>query len=146
MEEYITTTQEDYSSCIARPKIDDKANFEVVLFYKAFNVPTRQILDSKGAILSMKAAEAKKAIQEMVNHSQKWHDGTSTRRRFRDTASGFYQRDSGNNSYQEQRQTLEESLKSFMAESSKRHDDNNNLIKEIRSSTDAALRNQGASI
>ncbi|GKE74484.1 mitochondrial proton/calcium exchanger protein-like protein isoform X1, partial [Tanacetum coccineum] len=66
--------------------------------------------------------------------------------RFRATAPGFYQRDDGNNSYQERRQTLEESLKSFIFESSKRHNDNNNLIKEIRSSTNDALRNQGASI
>ncbi|GKE58147.1 hypothetical protein Tco_1497332, partial [Tanacetum coccineum] len=27
----------------------------------------------------MSAADAKKAIQEMFDHSQKWHDGTSTR-------------------------------------------------------------------
>ncbi|GJR16425.1 hypothetical protein Tco_0799077 [Tanacetum coccineum] len=42
---------------------------EVILFYKGFEVPTRQILDSKGVISSMKAAEAKKAIQEMADHS-----------------------------------------------------------------------------
>ncbi|GJW83109.1 hypothetical protein Tco_0156254 [Tanacetum coccineum] len=35
---------------------------EVILFYKGLDVPTRQILDSKGAIPSMKAADAKKAI------------------------------------------------------------------------------------
>ncbi|GJT29177.1 hypothetical protein Tco_0909452 [Tanacetum coccineum] len=45
------------------------------------DVPTRQILDSKGAIPSMKAADAKKAIQDMADHSQKWHNGTSTRTR-----------------------------------------------------------------
>ncbi|GJV74035.1 hypothetical protein Tco_1494030 [Tanacetum coccineum] len=33
-----------------------------------------------------------------------------------------------------------------MAESAKRHDENSNLIKEIRASMDAAIRNQGASI
>ncbi|GKD71100.1 zinc finger, CCHC-type containing protein [Tanacetum coccineum] len=33
-----------------------------------------------------------------------------------------------------------------MAESAKRHDENSNLIKEIRAATDAATRNQGASI
>ncbi|GJS32499.1 hypothetical protein Tco_0530881 [Tanacetum coccineum] len=33
-----------------------------------------------------------------------------------------------------------------MDESAKRHDENSNLIKEIRASTDAAIRNQGASI
>ncbi|GKB78413.1 retrovirus-related pol polyprotein from transposon TNT 1-94 [Tanacetum coccineum] len=42
---------------------------EVILFYKGLDVPTRQILDSKGAIPSMKAADAKKAIQDMANHS-----------------------------------------------------------------------------
>ncbi|GJU33770.1 ribonuclease H-like domain, reverse transcriptase, RNA-dependent DNA polymerase [Tanacetum coccineum] len=39
-----------------------------------------------------------------------------------------------------------ESLSKFMAESTKRHEENSNLIKEIRASTDAAIRNQGASI
>ncbi|GKF50329.1 hypothetical protein Tco_0146796 [Tanacetum coccineum] len=33
-----------------------------------------------------------------------------------------------------------------MGESEKRHEENSNLIKEIRASTDAAIRNQGASI
>nr|GEU38981.1 hypothetical protein [Tanacetum cinerariifolium] len=44
------------------------------------------------------------------------------------------------------RQTLEESLTKFMAESTKRHEENSNIIKEIRASIDAAIRNQGASI
>ncbi|GJY28227.1 hypothetical protein Tco_0403994 [Tanacetum coccineum] len=43
-------------------------------------------------------------------------------------------------------QTLEESLTKFMAESAKRHAKNSNIIKEIRASTDAAVRNQRASI
>ncbi|GKE93675.1 ribonuclease H-like domain-containing protein [Tanacetum coccineum] len=33
-----------------------------------------------------------------------------------------------------------------MAESAKRHEENSNIIKEIRASTDAAIRNQGASV
>ncbi|GJV10504.1 gag-pol polyprotein [Tanacetum coccineum] len=41
---------------------------------------------------------------------------------------------------------MEESLSKFMSESTKRHEENSNLIKEIRASTDAAVRNQGASI
>ncbi|GJU56656.1 retrovirus-related pol polyprotein from transposon TNT 1-94 [Tanacetum coccineum] len=41
---------------------------------------------------------------------------------------------------------LEESLTKFMAESAKRHEENSNIIKEIRASTDAAIRNQVASI
>ncbi|GKB36758.1 hypothetical protein Tco_0881700, partial [Tanacetum coccineum] len=35
---------------------------ETLKFYKGLDVPTRQFLDSKGAIPSMKAADAKKAI------------------------------------------------------------------------------------
>ncbi|GJS26767.1 hypothetical protein Tco_0487387 [Tanacetum coccineum] len=42
--------------------------------------------------------------------------------------------------------TLEESLRMFMDEIAKRHDENSNLIKEIKASTDFALRNQQAMI
>ncbi|GJZ61336.1 hypothetical protein Tco_0617473 [Tanacetum coccineum] len=50
---------------------------EVVLFYNGLDVPTRQILDSRGAIPSKTTANAKVAIQEMVEYSQKWHNRTS---------------------------------------------------------------------
>ncbi|GKC65108.1 putative reverse transcriptase domain-containing protein, partial [Tanacetum coccineum] len=119
------------------------------------------------------ADDTKKAIQEMANYSQKWHNGTSNRNkssntsdglagiqaqlnnlsweinkvnervRYRAAAPGFYQRDNGNPSYQERRQTMEESLSTLMAESTKRHDENSSLIMEIRASTDAAIKNQG---
>ncbi|GJR35423.1 hypothetical protein Tco_1211107 [Tanacetum coccineum] len=65
---------------------------------------------------------------------------------YRATGPGFYQRNNGNSSYPDRRQTLEESLTKFMAESTKRHEEKLNIIKEIRASTDAAIRNQGASI
>ncbi|GJS33720.1 hypothetical protein Tco_0532102 [Tanacetum coccineum] len=42
---------------------------EVILFYNGLDVPTRQILDSKGAIPSKTAADAKIAIQEMAEYS-----------------------------------------------------------------------------
>ncbi|GJR28416.1 pyruvate dehydrogenase (acetyl-transferring) kinase, mitochondrial [Tanacetum coccineum] len=42
---------------------------EVVLFYNGLDVPTRQILDSKGAIPSKTIADAKVAIQEMAKYS-----------------------------------------------------------------------------
>ncbi|GJR69340.1 putative reverse transcriptase domain-containing protein [Tanacetum coccineum] len=50
---------------------------EVILFYNGLDVPTRQILDSRGVVPTMTAADAKKAIQEMAKYSQKWHNGTS---------------------------------------------------------------------
>ncbi|GKC65440.1 retrovirus-related pol polyprotein from transposon TNT 1-94 [Tanacetum coccineum] len=50
---------------------------EVILFYNGLDVPTRHILDSRGAIPTKTAANAKVAIQEMAEYSQKWHNGTS---------------------------------------------------------------------
>ncbi|GJT39735.1 hypothetical protein Tco_0939600 [Tanacetum coccineum] len=54
---------------------------EVILSYNGLDVQTRQILDSKGAIPSKTVADAKVAIQEMAEYSQKWHNGTSRTRR-----------------------------------------------------------------
>ncbi|GKE45040.1 hypothetical protein Tco_1472324, partial [Tanacetum coccineum] len=121
---------------------------EVILFYKGLNIQTRQILDSRGAIPTKTAADAKKAIQEMVEYSQKWHNGTSKGRRggYRATAPGYYQRNNANPLFQEQRQSMKETLSKFMSESAKRHKENSILIKEIRALMDVAIRNQGASI
>ncbi|GKE00428.1 hypothetical protein Tco_1388411, partial [Tanacetum coccineum] len=187
---------------------------EVILFYNGLDVPTRQILDSNGAIPSKTSAYAKIAIQEIAEYSQKWHNGTSSRTRCIETSNrlaaiqaqlnnlkreikkvnekvyaaqvrceqckgphytkdypqkdegktleeayyrqfgapyqpggkykaarpGFYQRNNGNSSYPARRETMEESLAKFMAESAKRHEENSNIIKEIRASTDAAIQ------
>ncbi|GJY01284.1 reverse transcriptase domain-containing protein [Tanacetum coccineum] len=51
-------------------KIEEINNFQL-------DVPTRQILDSRRAIPSKTAADAKVAIQEMAEYSKKWHNGTS---------------------------------------------------------------------
>ncbi|GKA22224.1 hypothetical protein Tco_0708186 [Tanacetum coccineum] len=143
---------------------------ELIMYYKGLDVPTRQILDSKGDVPKMSAVDDKKVIQEMADNSQKWHDGASTRNRsrcevcngphytkdcplkeegktleevyytqfgvpfpqaarYRALGPGFYQRDNGDPSYQEQRQMMEELLSKFMAESEIRHDENSNLGK-----------------
>ncbi|GKG39387.1 hypothetical protein Tco_0463532, partial [Tanacetum coccineum] len=65
---------------------------------------------------------------------------------YRAIAPGFYQRNNATPSYQERRQSMEGTLSKFMGESAKRHEENSNMIKEIRASTDAAVQNQGASI
>ncbi|GKA62056.1 putative reverse transcriptase domain-containing protein [Tanacetum coccineum] len=156
---------------------------EVILFYNGLDVPTRQILDSRGVILTKTIADAKTSIQEMAEYSQKWYNGTSRGRStktsdalamiqaqlnnlgreikkvnekvyaaqvgcggYRATAPGYYQRNNVNPSFQERRQSMEDTLSKFMSESAKRHEENSNLIKEIRASIDAAIRNQGALI
>ncbi|GKG17989.1 retrovirus-related pol polyprotein from transposon TNT 1-94, partial [Tanacetum coccineum] len=50
---------------------------EVILFYNGLEVPTRQIFDSNGAIPTKIVVDAKVAIQEMAQYSQKWHNKTS---------------------------------------------------------------------
>nr|GEU62018.1 hypothetical protein [Tanacetum cinerariifolium] len=50
---------------------------EVILFYKGLDVPTRQILDLKGAIRTKTVVDAKVAIQEIAEYSQKCHNGRS---------------------------------------------------------------------
>ncbi|GJV21280.1 hypothetical protein Tco_1370300 [Tanacetum coccineum] len=50
---------------------------------------------------------------------------------YRATAPGFYQRNNINPSYQERRQSMEDTLSKFMGESAKIHEENSNLIKEI---------------
>ncbi|GKA93990.1 hypothetical protein Tco_0815976 [Tanacetum coccineum] len=176
---------------------------EVILFYNGLGIPTRQILDSRGAIPSKTAVDAKVPIQEMAEFSQKWYNGTSRSKStetfdglvaiqaqlnnlgreikkvnekvyaaqigfeqckgphytkdcplkeegkilkeayytqfggsfqgggYRAAALRFYQRNNANPSYQERRQSMEDTLSKFMSESTKRHEENSNLIKEI---------------
>ncbi|GJS77713.1 hypothetical protein Tco_0727594 [Tanacetum coccineum] len=150
---------------------------EVILFYNGLDVPTRQILDSKGDIptktRSMQKYPSKRCPQlnnlgreiKKVNekvyaaqvgceqckgpHYTKYcplkEEGKTLEEayytqfgapfqqggQYRAAALGFYQRNNANPSYQERRQSMEESLSKFMSESTKRHEENSNLIKEI---------------
>ncbi|GJX98239.1 retrovirus-related pol polyprotein from transposon TNT 1-94 [Tanacetum coccineum] len=51
--------------------------YQACEFYNGLEVPTRHILDSKGAIPSKTDADAKVVIQEMAEYSQKWHNRIS---------------------------------------------------------------------
>ncbi|GJU47717.1 hypothetical protein Tco_1217272 [Tanacetum coccineum] len=61
---------------------------EVILFYNGLDVPTRQILDSRGVVPTTTVADAKTVIQEMAEYSQKWHNETS-RGRSTETSDGL---------------------------------------------------------
>nr|GEW74592.1 hypothetical protein [Tanacetum cinerariifolium] len=54
---------------------------EVILFYNGLDVLTRQILESKRGIPTITADDAKIAIQEIAEYSQKWHNETSSKAR-----------------------------------------------------------------
>nr|GEV86993.1 hypothetical protein [Tanacetum cinerariifolium] len=84
MEEYMTKTREDYGSRITRPNIDEKADFELKgQFLKKLHDNTYS------AIPSINATAAKKSIIEMVDHSQKWYNRTSTKDRSTETSDGL---------------------------------------------------------
>ncbi|GKC71039.1 homeodomain-like protein [Tanacetum coccineum] len=61
---------------------------EVILVYNGLDFSTRQILEARGSIPTKTVADAKKAIQEMAEYSQKWHNGTS-RGRSTETSDGL---------------------------------------------------------
>nr|GEZ67500.1 hypothetical protein [Tanacetum cinerariifolium] len=113
IEQYMGKTRADYGSGVARPKIENKDNFElkgqflkelrtntfsgsdhedtneyIEKFLRLSIYSTFQIsLSTKGAIPSKTAVDAKVAIQEISEYSQKWH-GTS-RSRITETSNGF---------------------------------------------------------
>nr|GFB14470.1 hypothetical protein [Tanacetum cinerariifolium] len=62
---------------------------EVILFYNGLDVPTRQIVDSKGVVPTKTTAYAKIAIQEMAEYSQKWNNETSSKTRSIETFDGL---------------------------------------------------------
>ncbi|GKC19111.1 hypothetical protein Tco_1021261 [Tanacetum coccineum] len=61
------------------PTHDINSHQKVNIFYKGLSTMNRQLLDSQGPIPEMTPAQALMAIQTMADHSQKWHDGTTSR-------------------------------------------------------------------
>nr|GFA14165.1 hypothetical protein [Tanacetum cinerariifolium] len=119
---------------------------EVILFYNGLDVPTKQTLDSKGPYYTKDCPLKEEGNTLEEAYYTYFRAPYQPAGQYRAAGPGFYQRNNGNSSYPDRRQTLEESLTKFMAESAKRHEENLNIIKDIRASTDAAIRNQGASI
>ncbi|GKB48465.1 hypothetical protein Tco_0899218 [Tanacetum coccineum] len=61
------------------PTHDINNHQKVNIFYKGLSTMNRQLLDSQGPILEIRQAQALTAIQTMADHSQKWHDGITSR-------------------------------------------------------------------
>lgn len=52
---------------------------KVNLFYKGIDITTRQMLDSQRPIPGKTPVQALDSIQNMADHSQKWHESGSSR-------------------------------------------------------------------
>ncbi|GKC41172.1 ribonuclease H-like domain-containing protein [Tanacetum coccineum] len=114
---------------------------EVILFYNGLDVPTRQILDSKGAIPTKTVADVKIAIKEMAEYSQKWNNRKSSKAKSTKTFDGLAAIQAKLNNLRRDIKKVNEKV--YAAQ---RHEENSNIIKEFRASTDATIRNQGSSI
>ncbi|GJX95294.1 hypothetical protein Tco_0351092, partial [Tanacetum coccineum] len=58
---------------------DINSHQKVNIFYNGLGTMNRQLLDSQGPIPGMTPAQALTTIQTMADHSQKWHDGSSSK-------------------------------------------------------------------
>ncbi|GJT97017.1 hypothetical protein Tco_1092535 [Tanacetum coccineum] len=82
MEQYMSKTRTNYGSGVARSKIEEKDSFELKgQFLKELRENT--FLTQEVPFQLRQLLDAKKAIQEMAEYSQKWHNGTSRGRSMR---------------------------------------------------------------
>ncbi|GKB49593.1 hypothetical protein Tco_0900346 [Tanacetum coccineum] len=71
---------EQYNNLLYKcPTYDINSHQKVNIFYNGLGTMNRQLLDLQGPNPSMTPAQALTAIQTMADHSQKWHDGTSSK-------------------------------------------------------------------
>ncbi|GJZ22279.1 hypothetical protein Tco_0559318, partial [Tanacetum coccineum] len=174
MEQYMSKTRTDYGSGVARPKIDNKDQFELKgQFLKELgentwvDVPTNDIFltQERGAIIPTKLLQMPK-----YNPSKKWlntlKNGTiehleeevridkvyAAQVRCEQCKGSYYTKDCPQ---KEEGKTLEEAYYTQFGgpfqgggyrATTPRHEENSNLIKEIRALIDAAIRNQEPSI
>ncbi|GJV83794.1 hypothetical protein Tco_1523692 [Tanacetum coccineum] len=62
------------------PTYDLNSHQKVNIFYNGLDTMTRQLLDSHGPIPNKTPTQTLTTIQTMADHSQKWHDGLTSRR------------------------------------------------------------------
>nr|GEU96162.1 reverse transcriptase domain-containing protein [Tanacetum cinerariifolium] len=171
IEQYTSKTRADHGSGVARPKIENKDNFEpkgqflkelrtntfsgsnhedanehiekVLEIIDLFHIPNITIdrVMLRAFPMSLTKAASRWLRNEPTSSITTWNGWG-----YKAAAQGFYQRNNANPSYQERRQSMQDTLSKCMSESTQRHEENSNLIKEIQASTDATIRNQGASI
>ncbi|GKA15929.1 hypothetical protein Tco_0695676 [Tanacetum coccineum] len=79
-DETLYQARERYNDMLYKcPTHDINSHQKVNIFYNGLGTMNRQLLDSQGPIPVMTPAQALTAIQTLADHSQKWHDGSSSR-------------------------------------------------------------------
>ncbi|GJR74790.1 hypothetical protein Tco_0087155 [Tanacetum coccineum] len=147
MEQYMSKTRGNYGG-----SEHEDANEHIEKFLEIvdlFHIPEKCYNGTSSKTRSTETSDGLAAIQAQLNNlgrEIKKVNGKVYAAQYRAARPGLYKCNNGNSLYPDRRQTLEESLTKFMAESAKRYEENSNIIKEIRASTDAAIGNQGASI
>ncbi|GJR66910.1 hypothetical protein Tco_0012975 [Tanacetum coccineum] len=117
MEQYMSKTRGNYGSGVVRLKINDKTHFELKgQFLKELRENTFSGSEHEDANEHIKKVleivdlfHIPEVTQDQVMLRANWS------RQYRAAGPGFYQRNNGNSSYPDRRQTLEESLTKFMA-------------------------------
>ncbi|GJU98985.1 hypothetical protein Tco_1328256 [Tanacetum coccineum] len=143
MEQYMSKTQMDCGSGVVRPKIDNKDQFELKgQFLKELRENTFSGSDNK---------DAKEHIEKVLKIVDLFHVPNITEDQLMLRVFLYLNRSA---SHWLRNGTVEVILfngldvptRQILDSKGEEHEENSNLIKEIRATTDAAIRNQGASI
>ncbi|GJY58337.1 hypothetical protein Tco_0458229 [Tanacetum coccineum] len=121
---------------------------EVILFYNGLDVPTRQILDSKGVIPTKTAGDTK-LHPRMPNFLRNGIQTILKAKKDTETSDGLATIQAQLNSLKREIKKINKKVYAAQVDATyiaKRHEENSIIIKEIQASTDAAIRIQGASI
>ncbi|GJX62571.1 hypothetical protein Tco_0295471, partial [Tanacetum coccineum] len=150
MEQYMSKTRTDYGSRVARPKIEEIDSFELKgQFLKELRENTFSGSDNEDA------NEHIEKVLEIVNlfhvsnitFLNKYCPPGRTAKKMEEINN--FQQDPDEILYQAWesfKELLKKCPQHYLTKMQERHEENSNLIKEIRATTDAAIRNQGASI
>ncbi|GKD24769.1 hypothetical protein Tco_1230983, partial [Tanacetum coccineum] len=176
MEQYLALSQENQAPGVVKPKIRGNVDFKIKSseFFPSLllelqkdrwtdsphelsipGISLKKTL-SKGPIPGMRPAEALIAIQTMADHSQKWHNGTTSRKigsssnsdglaalvnkldnlgrdmkKLKERPPGYYTKIDNRPPYGEKRQSLEELLAKHQDESTRRSTEMEVWIKKL---------------
>ncbi|GKB22935.1 putative ribonuclease H-like domain-containing protein, partial [Tanacetum coccineum] len=127
------------------PTHDINNHQKVNIFYNGFGAMNRQLLDSQGPIPGMTPVQALTAIQTMTDHSQKWHDGSSSRN-IGSSPPGYYTCMENRPPFREKRPCLEELMNKHMEESTRRRTEMEEWVKKLQENAKINSQNQSASL